>query len=83
MLDDIPACAEVYNLAAVHTTPGHEDWEYFWTNVWGAIHICEFATRVDARMVFFTSSISTYGPTASRAMNLGRWFPSLPMANRN
>lgn len=53
---------EIYNLAAVHTTPGHEDWEYFWTNVSGAVHVCAFAERVGCSKLVFTSSISTYGP---------------------
>lgn len=55
--------AEIYNLAAVHTTPGHADWEYFWTNVNGATHVCAFAAAIGSRFVLFTSSISIYGPT--------------------
>ncbi len=55
--------AEVYNLAAVHTTPGHEDWEYFWTNVLGALRICAFADAIGAHRMIFLSSISVYGPT--------------------
>jgi nucleoside-diphosphate-sugar epimerase len=54
---------EIYNLAAVHTTPGHEDWEYFWTNVLGAIHVCAFAADIGCRRVVFLSSISVYGPS--------------------
>ncbi len=53
---------DIYNLAAVHTTPGHEDWEYFWTNVLGATHVCDFASANDCRRIVFTSSISVYGP---------------------
>ncbi|WP_297105375.1 NAD(P)-dependent oxidoreductase [uncultured Devosia sp.] len=52
---------EIYNLAAVHTTPGHPDWEYFWTNVTGATNCSDFARRVDCRKIVFTSSISVYG----------------------
>ncbi|MCP9626318.1 NAD-dependent epimerase/dehydratase family protein [Rhodopseudomonas palustris] len=55
--------ADIYNLAAVHTTPGHQDWEYFWTNVNGAINICAFARAIGTRFMLFTSSISVYGPT--------------------
>jgi nucleoside-diphosphate-sugar epimerase len=55
--------ADIYNLAAVHTTPGHQDWEYFWTNVNGAINICTFARAIGCRFMLFTSSISVYGPT--------------------
>lgn len=54
---------EIFNFAAVHTTPGHPDWEYFWTNLNGAIEICRFAERVGCRHITFTSSISVYGTT--------------------
>lgn len=53
---------EIYNFAAVHTTPGHEDWEYYWTNVAGATNACRFATRIGARFMVFTSTMSVYGP---------------------
>lgn len=53
---------EIYNLAAVHRTPGHETHEYYETNVSGALHICEFARRKSARKIVFTSSIAVYGP---------------------
>ena len=62
-IDGDLAGAEIYNLAAVHTTPGHADWEYFWTNVNGATHVCAFAASIGARFMLFTSSISIYGPT--------------------
>jgi len=55
--------AEIYNLAAVHTTPGHADWEYYWTNVRGAVEINKFARDIGSNTLVFTSSISTYGPT--------------------
>lgn len=57
------AVDEIYNLAAVHTTPGHEDWEYYWANVLGATHVCDFARRVGCDTIVFTSSIAVYGPT--------------------
>lgn len=75
-LVDIPSGAEIYNFAAVHTTPGHEDWEYFWTNEWGAIHVCDFASKIDAGLVFFTSSISTYGSTEAELDERGPFEPS-------
>lgn len=53
---------EIYNFAAVHTTPGHEDWEYYWTNVRGAIEVCRFATAIGARQMIFTSTMGIYGP---------------------
>ncbi len=53
----------VFNLAAVHRTPGHPDHEYFETNVAGARNVTEFCTRHGVSSLFFTSSISVYGPT--------------------
>ena len=55
--------AVIFNLAAVHTTPGHEDWEYYHTNVLGACNVCRYATDIGATQIVFTSSISVYGPT--------------------
>ncbi|SDX56705.1 NAD-dependent epimerase/dehydratase family protein [Roseicitreum antarcticum] len=52
----------LFNLAAVHTTPGHEPWEYYDANVRGAIEISRFARRHQTRKICFTSSISVYGP---------------------
>jgi GlcNAc-P-P-Und epimerase len=59
--DDIcPGVTEIFNLAAVHTAPEHEDWEYFWTSVLGAIHGSDYAYRSGPRNVIFTSLISVY-----------------------
>jgi GlcNAc-P-P-Und epimerase len=54
---------DIFNLAAVHTTPGHEDWEYYWTNVAGATNVCKFASDVSAERLLFTSTMMVYGPT--------------------
>jgi nucleoside-diphosphate-sugar epimerase len=54
---------DIFNFAAVHTTPGHEDWEYYWTNVHGAINVCRFASDVGADRMLFTSTMMVYGPT--------------------
>lgn len=61
--DTCPGATEIYNLAAVHTTPGHEDWEYYWTNVLGAVHACDFARRMSVDRMAFASSIAVYGPS--------------------
>lgn len=53
----------IFNLAAVHTTPGHEDAEYYDTNVLGAIEVVNIAERMQIPRVVFTSSISVYGPS--------------------
>lgn len=58
-----PGVTEIYNLAAIHTTPGYEDWEYYWTNVRGATHVCDYARRSGVGRIVFTSSISVYGST--------------------
>lgn len=53
----------VINLAAVHRTPGHEDHEYFDTNVKGAKNVVDFCERAGCNTLWFTSSISVYGPS--------------------
>jgi nucleoside-diphosphate-sugar epimerase len=52
----------VYNLAAVHRTPGHQDAEYFETNVAGASNVTSFCRERAIKTIVFASSISTYGP---------------------
>ncbi|QOZ75354.1 NAD(P)-dependent oxidoreductase [Bradyrhizobium sp. CCBAU 53351] len=60
---DVPDAIEtIYNLAAVHRTPGHPDHEYYETNVGGAIEIAALARRKHVPQIVFTSSISVYGP---------------------
>jgi GlcNAc-P-P-Und epimerase len=54
---------DIFNFAAVHTTPGHEDWEYYWTNIQGATNVCRFANAVGADRILFTSTMMVYGPT--------------------
>jgi len=64
-LSDFTAPAPIstlYNLAAVHTTPGHPDHEYYETNVLGAVEVTAFARRMAVKEIVFTSSISVYGP---------------------
>lgn len=51
----------IFNFAAVHRTPGHEDKEYFETNIRGAEHVCEFAEKYGIKKMVFTSSIAPYG----------------------
>ncbi|MDP1875918.1 NAD(P)-dependent oxidoreductase [Phenylobacterium sp.] len=53
----------LYNLAAVHRTPGHPAHEYFETNVLGAGHVTALAEACSIPLIVFTSSISVYGPT--------------------
>lgn len=51
----------IFNLAAVHRTPGHPDHEYFETNIRGAENITSFAEKYGINKILFTSSIAPYG----------------------
>lgn len=55
--------ADIFNLAAIHVTPGHPEGDYYYTNVRGAVNVCRFAKETSSRNIIFTSSISIYGPT--------------------
>ena len=55
----------VFNIAAVHRTPGHPDLAYFETNMKGAENVCAFAEKYGIRNMVFTSSISLYGAASS------------------
>ena len=51
----------IFNFAAVHRTPGHEDNEYFETNIRGAENVIALAEKYGIRKIVFTSSIAPYG----------------------
>lgn len=51
----------IFNLAAVHRTPGHKDFEYFETNIKGAENVIAFAEKYKIKKILFTSSIAPYG----------------------
>lgn len=51
----------IFNLAAVHRTPGHPDHEYFETNIRGAENVTAFAEMHGINKILFTSSIAPYG----------------------
>lgn len=53
----------IFNLAAIHREPGHIRQEYFETNLAGAKNVCAYADAVGCNNMYFTSSISVYGPT--------------------
>src|SRR3984957_1838689 len=57
------APADIFNLAAIHVTPGHPEGDYYYTNVLGAVNVCRFAKETGSQNVLFTSSISIYGPS--------------------
>ena len=52
----------IFNLAAVHRTPGHAPAEYYETNIKGAENVTRWATDNSIGKIVFTSSISVYGP---------------------
>ncbi|GHV42180.1 UDP-N-acetylglucosamine 4-epimerase [Bacteroidia bacterium] len=51
----------IFNLAAVHRTPGHPDYDYFDANINGAENICNYASFNNISKIVFTSSIAPYG----------------------
>ena len=51
----------IFNFAAVHRTPGHENHEYFETNIRGAENVVAFAEKWGIKKIVFTSSIAPYG----------------------
>lgn len=63
---DAPKLDRIFNLAAVHTTPGHPDHEYYDTNIGGALEVSKLAVRSGAKQIVFTSSISVYGPSEDK-----------------
>lgn len=75
--DFIPTNDDViFNLAAVHRTPGHPDEAYFETNIRGAENVCAFAEKYNIRKILFTSSIAPYGAGEEKKDE-----NSLPMPN--
>jgi len=61
--DLVDAPDVIFNLAAIHRTPGHPDREYYETNVSGAMNVCKWAEEIGTKTICFTSSISVYGPS--------------------
>jgi nucleoside-diphosphate-sugar epimerase len=53
----------IANFAAIHREPGHEDFEFYQTNLLGAENVCSWAEKVACESIVFTSSISPYGPS--------------------
>jgi nucleoside-diphosphate-sugar epimerase len=58
---EFPSNSVIFNLAAIHTTPGHPDNDYFETNIKGAQNITNFARENNINTIVFTSSIAPYG----------------------
>lgn len=64
----------IFNLAAVHRTPGHSSNEYFETNLLGAENVCNYARKHNITTIVFTSSIATYGTYEAQ-----KWEETIPM----
>ena len=60
-LEEIPSV--VFNLAAIHRTPGHHFDEYYETNVGGASNVLDWCNQKKIKKIVFTSSIAVYGPS--------------------
>lgn len=68
----------IFNLAAIHREPGHCREEYFDTNLKGADNICAYAETIGCENIYFTSSISVYGPTNGPTSETSPIQPSTP-----
>jgi GlcNAc-P-P-Und epimerase len=68
----------IFNFAAVHREPGHQAYEYFDTNLAGARNVCAYAAAVGCKNIYFTSSISVYGPTTGPTPEEARICPITP-----
>jgi nucleoside-diphosphate-sugar epimerase len=68
----------IFNLAAIHREPGHVREEYFKTNLEGARNVCNFANATGCKNLYFTSSISVYGPTCGPTTEHAPIQPSTP-----
>ena len=66
----------IFNFAAVHRTPGHEDHEYFEMNIRGAENVVAFAEKWNIKKIVFTSSIEPYGAAEELKKE-----PTLPTPN--
>lgn len=51
----------IFNLAAVHRTPGHPDYAYFDTNIRCAENVTAFAEKIGIKKIVMASSIAPYG----------------------
>ncbi|WP_010250446.1 NAD-dependent epimerase/dehydratase family protein [Myroides injenensis] len=68
----------IFNLAAIHREPGHEQHEYFNTNIEGAKNINEYADFIKIENIYFTSSIAPYGRTYEQCTEQSPIYPETP-----
>ena len=70
--------SRIVNLAAIHTSPGHPANEYFEANILGARNVCACAENLGVNRIFFTSSISVYGPGEDEKTEDSVQMPNIP-----
>jgi nucleoside-diphosphate-sugar epimerase len=68
----------IFNLAAIHREPGHEQHEYFDTNIKGAENINIFGEKLGIKNIFFTSSIAPYGRSLHQVDESSMLYPETP-----
>ncbi|WP_339916172.1 NAD(P)-dependent oxidoreductase [Yeosuana marina] len=68
----------IFNLAAIHRTPGHPSNEYFETNLLGAENVCNYARKYNITTIVFTSSIATYGTYEEQKSEITIPMPDIP-----
>ena len=68
----------IFDLAAVHRTPGHPEEAYFETNIRGAENVTAFAEKYGIRKILFTSSIAPYGASEDLKMEETLPTPNTP-----
>ena len=74
-----PSASDViFNFAAIHRTPGHPDFDYYETNIKGAMNIVDFAEQNHINMILFTSSIAVYGSSEDKKFENTMLTPNTP-----
>ena len=68
----------VFNFAAIHREPGHDQNEYFDTNINGAKNINTFLDKMNLKNLFFTSSIAPYGRSLQQRTEESALYPETP-----
>jgi nucleoside-diphosphate-sugar epimerase len=71
----------VVDLAAIAREPGYPASAYYETNVNGAKNISEFCANVGIRAIWFTSTMSVYGPSEEPKPETAKPTPETPYGN--
>lgn len=68
----------IFNFAAIHKTPGHPDFDYYETNIKGAMNVVDFAEQNHINKILFTSSIAVYGSSEDKKFEDTLLTPNTP-----